>query len=333
MDFLSLMDFSVYKHDLLRFNSNWSYLQEYIQSKSLDGIELLIAYDKVEIDFPTELIHTVHLPFWPTWLNVWKQASVAAKAYFPSVDPKNMLYYCGGNDKLEMASCMKNLIDNAANLSPKYAVVHAAHVELDHVFTRNYTYDSIDVLDAFASLLNDSAQQFVSGEPSCTLAIENLWWPGLDFTNPSLVDDFAGKLNFYKWNFLLDTGHLMNTNPYIRCEDEAIDYVLDKISRLSKDAQEKIKYCHLNKSISGEYQLKQIRRGKPYNWSSLSSTQKYNTAFDYVMKIDQHKAFSSNRINEILDLVKPEVLVHELFCENKDLHALAIEQQMALINN
>ncbi len=328
MNYQNLIDFSIYPPDLNRFENAWKGLEEYVERKELDGVELLIGYDRPSNDIPKEIVKSVHLPFWVTWLDVWRKGEDGAKAYFPKISTEDLKYRCGGSNKIDMIASQKQLWEYAALLNPQHAVLHAAHVELEHAFTRDFTYKSAEVLASFADMLNKTAQEFSDGEPPVTLAIENLWWPGLDFLFPAEVDDFAARLEFSNWNFLLDTGHLMNTNIALRCEDEAIDFVLDRVSRLSKDVQEKIKSLHLNCSLSGEYQLKQVQEGLPFNWSELNFSDKYSSARNHVLQIDQHLPFQSSRVKEILAELNPEIVIHEFITKSMDEFSEKLATQM-----
>ncbi|MDM8159744.1 TIM barrel protein [Labilibaculum sp. K2S] len=318
MNYKNLMDFSVHASDLNRFENGWKGLQEYITDKNIDGVELLIGYDSPSEEIPKGIVKSVHLPFWITWLDVWRKGEDAAKYYFPNMSAEHLQFCCGGKNAAEMIASQKRLWEYAAHFQPAHAVIHAAHVELEHAFTRDFTYKSTEVLASFSEMLNRTAKEFGNGEPPVTLAIENLWWPGLDFLFPAEADDFASRLDFSNWNLLLDTGHLMNTNIALRCEDEAIDFVLDRISRLSKDIQAKIKSLHLNLSLSGEYQTKQVMTGLPIGWSDLNHTEKYTTARNHVLQIDQHLPFQSNRVKEIIQELTPENVIHEFI--TKDIH-------------
>jgi archaellum component FlaC len=318
MNYQNLMDFSVYKPDLERFENGWKGLEEYVTEKNIDGVELLIGYDALSDEIPKDIVKSIHLPFWVTWLGVWRKGEDAAKYYFPNTQAEHLQFCCGGSNSKEMIASQKKLWEHAAHFNPAHAVLHAAHVELEHAFTRDFTYKSTEVLSSFSEMLNRTAQEFGNGEPPVTLAIENLWWPGLDFLFPAEADDFASRLDFSNWNLLLDTGHLMNTNIALRCEDEAIDFVLDRISRLSKDIQAKIKSLHLNLSLSGEYQTKQVMNGLPNGWTDLSHSEKYSTARNHVLQIDQHLPFQSKRVKEIIQQVAPEIVIHEFI--TKDIH-------------
>lgn len=328
MNYQNLIDFSVYPSDLNRFENGWKGLEEYIESKKLDGVELLIGYDFPDKEIPKEIVKSVHLPFWVSWLDVWRKGDGAAKSYFPEISSENLKFCCGGSNKKDMIATQKQIWEYASLFNPAHAVLHAAHVELEHAFTRDFTYKNVEVLASFADMLNMTAHEFSNGEPPVTLAIENLWWPGLDFLFPAEVDDFAGRLNFSNWNFLLDTGHLMNTNIALRCEDEAIDFVLDRVSRLSKDVQDRIKSLHLNCSLSGDYQIKQVQKGLPENWSNLNFSDKYSSARNHVLKIDQHLPFQTSRVKEIVSQIQPNIVIHEFITKNMDEFSEKLKVQM-----
>lgn len=328
MKYQNLMDFSVHPSDLNRFSNQWVGLKEYIDEQKIDGIELLIGYDTPSADIPTDCVKSVHLPFWVTWLDVWRKGEEAAKAYFPNCPLGQLQTICGGRNAQEMVATQKNLWLHAAHFQAAHAVVHAAHVELEHAFTRDFTYKSSEVLNSFAELLNRTAQEFGSGKPPVTVAIENLWWPGLDFLFPAEVDDFASRIEFSNWNFILDTGHLMNTNIALRCEDEAIDFVLERIARLSKDARDKIRSLHLNLSLSGEYQSKQVMKGLPSDWHKMNSSEQYSCARNHVLQIDQHLPFQTARVKEIINELAPELVVHEFITKSLEEYSRKLNQQL-----
>lgn len=327
MNYQNLIDFSVHKSDLNRFEDGWDGLSQYIKDKNLDGVELLIGYNDQSEEIPKEIVKSIHLPFWVTWLDVWRKGEEAAKYYFPKMPDEYLMHCCGGKNQKEMIAAQKLLWKNATAFNPAHAVLHAAHVELEHSYTRDFTYKSTEVLSAFAALLNETAKEFDDGKPPVKLAIENLWWPGLDLLFPAVADDFAAQINFTNWDLLLDTGHLMNTNPALRCEDEAIDFVLDRISRLSKELQGKINNLHLNLSLSGEYQLKHVMNGLPDGWNKLDHLDKYTIARKHVLQIDQHLPFKTERVKEIIAEVEPEIVVHEFITKNMDEYSEKLEIQ------
>uniref|UniRef100_UPI00356412F4 hypothetical protein n=1 Tax=Labilibaculum sp. TaxID=2060723 RepID=UPI00356412F4 len=71
MNYQNLIDFSIHPSDLNRFSNQWEGLKDFIAEKKIEGIELLIGYDTPSGNIPMELVKSVHLPFWVTWLEVW----------------------------------------------------------------------------------------------------------------------------------------------------------------------------------------------------------------------------------------------------------------------
>lgn len=331
MTYDNLVDFSVHPSDLKRLEGGWKGLKKYIEVSEADGLELLIGYESASNDIPKEIVKSIHLPFWITWLDVWRKGEQGLKAYFPPMSADHIQYCCGGSNQHEMIATQKKLWELAAEFQPKQAVMHAAHVELEHAFTRKFTYTDEEVLRNFADLLNRTAQEFSNGEPPCVIGIENLWWPGLNFGNSAVTDDFAGSLNFDQWNLVLDTGHLMNTNPKLRCEDEAVDFVLEKLSQLSVGVRGRIKSMHLNLSLSGEYQMQQIRNGLPADWTNLPHGEKYSSARNHVLKIDQHLPFQSSRVKEIVEMVRPHTVIHEFITPTMAEYDELLKQQVGLL--
>ena len=331
MTYENLVDFSVHPSDLKRLEGGWQGLKKYIETSDADGVELLIGYEAASDEIPKEIVKSIHLPFWITWLDVWRKGEQGLKAYFPPMPADHVQYCCGGSNQVEMIATQKKLWEFAAAYQPKQAVMHAAHVELEHAFTRNFTYTDAEVLQNFAELLNRTAQEFTDGEPPCVIGIENLWWRGLNLEDAALTDGFAGSLNFDKWNLVLDTGHLMNTNPKLRCEDEAVDFVLERLTKLSADIRARMQSIHLNLSLSGEYQLQQLRRGLPVDWANLSHGEKYTSARNHVLKIDQHLPFQSNRAKEIVDLLQPHTVIHEFINPTMAEYDDHLKQQMAVL--
>ncbi|MDE5422782.1 hypothetical protein L3073_11235 [Ancylomarina sp. DW003] len=331
MIYENLVDFSVHPSDLKRIEGGWKGLKKYIEQSDTDGLELLIGYEAASEEIPKELVKSIHLPFWITWLDVWRKGERGLKTYFPPMSDECIQFCCGGSNQIDMIATQKKLWELAATYNPKQAVMHAAHVELEHAFTRKFTYTNSEVLNSFAEFLNRTAQEFSDGEPPCVIGVENLWWPGLNFSDSALTDDFAGSLNFDRWNLVLDTGHLMNTNPKLRCEDEAVDFVLEKLSQLSGDVRKRIQSMHLNLSLSGEYQLEQMRKGLPSGWENFTHTEKYNLARNHVLKIDQHLPFQTERVKEIVKFVQPHTVVHEFITPTMAEYGDHLKQQMELL--
>lgn len=322
-----LLNFSVYPPDTDRFNNDWQTVAGYTHSQDADGLELLIGYQPLPI-IPSGLVRAVHLPFWVTWLDVWREGGTAAARYFPGLNPQWLQFYCGGANKAEMSTTLRQLLLNAASLTPAYAVFHVSHVEPIDAFTRQYAYTDLDIVEATAELLNCVAATFPDGEPPVRLFLENLWWPGLTFTTNQPAERLAEQLAFDNWAFVLDTGHLMNTNPTIVTEDQGIDYVLGVIDKLTPAIRQCIEGLHFNCSISGAYQQKQLKMRLPPNFVNLPFEEQLNQARTNALQIDQHRPYTQPRCREIIEAIQPQFLTHE-FLSNTQAeynHKLAIQR-------
>lgn len=305
-----LMNFSVYSSDTERFGHNWQAVAAYARQYKLDGLELLTGFDPPP-ELPAGLVQGVHLPFWVTWLDVWRGRPGAVERYFPGIPPEYLPYYCGGATPAEIVAASRQAWQHAAQLRPNYAVFHVSHVEPEHSFTRCFPYSDADVISATADLLNAVAATFPGGEPPVRLFLENLWWPGLTFASSAAAEQLAGRLKFNNWAFVLDTGHLMNTNSALDDEDAAIDFVLETLARLSPAVGERIEGLHFNLSTSGAYQRAQIEQGLPAGFHSWDWDRQTEQSRLNAYQIDQHRPFTSPRCREIVAALRPQFLTHE----------------------
>lgn len=112
---------------------------------------------------------------------------------------------------------------------PEYLVWHVAHCSLDEIWTRRFRYSSHDVLKAVAEVYGAVAEEV---PPSVTVLFENIFWPGLYTLEPEEVDYFFSLLPGKNTGIMLDTGHLMNTNPCLVTEEDGARYVKDVVNRL-----------------------------------------------------------------------------------------------------
>lgn len=330
----TLINFSAYSLDTVRFENDWQAIAAYAHSlEAIDGLELLIGYDPLP-PIPAGLVRAVHLPFWVTWLEVWRLGKTAAERYFPGVNEESLKFYCGGQDQEEIIATLRHFLLTAASLEPAYAVFHVSHVEPADAFTRQYLYTDLEVVEAAAELLSDVAATFPGGEPPVRLFLENLWWPGLTFTTDQAVERLVERLTFDNWAFVLDTGHLMNTNPDLLTEDQGIDYVLSVIERLAPPIKKRIEGVHLNCSLSGPYQRDQIRDGLPVGFADLPFDEQRNLARAHALQIDQHRPFTRPRCREIIEALLPQFLTHEFLSSTQDEYDQKLSiQQAALAGN
>ncbi|MEM7797815.1 MAG: TIM barrel protein [Chloroflexota bacterium] len=313
-----MVNWSVYPMDVERFADGWQGVARYVAAYGFDGVELLIGDQPLPAEIPSGLVQGIHLPLWISWLDIWRNAPDAIERYFPQTDPGWATYYGGGHNSAEMTANLSRLWQAAAASDADYMVWHVSHCEAAHAFNRAYTYSDEEVVDALAELFNATALSFPRHEPPLTLALENVWWPGLTFTRNEIAVRLAEQLAFDNWCFVLDPAHLMNTNHSLRSEEEAIDFVLERVAQLDPAVVDRIQVVHLNLSLSGSFQQQAIERGPPPNFTTLPYPDQFKVTQPLVHRIDQHRPFTSFRCRDIVTAVAPHTLVHEFTSKNLD---------------
>ncbi len=305
-----LINFSTHSGDTARFNHDWSAVAAYVTALGLDGLELLLGYEAPPA-LPPGLVQAVHLPFWLTWLDIWRGRVAIATG-----SDEFIRWTYGGRTADELIAGQQQVWQYAAWLNPAYMVFHVSHIEPAHTFTRAFSYTSTEVCQATASLLNAVATTFPHSEPPVRLALENLWWPGLTFIDDT-AEQLAAHLHFDNWAFVLDTGHLLNTCPTLTDESQAVAYVLETIERLPPDIRARIECVHLNLSLSGHYQQMALRQGLPDGFAAMDIPAQYHCARLHAAQIDQHAAFTSPRCGDILAALNPRFVTHEFLSRDQ----------------
>ena len=121
----------------------------------------------------------------------------------------------------------------------------------------------------------------------------------------------AEKLNI---NYI-DTGAMYRAITYkclqnnidINNEEEGIDYLVETISNLG-DMKDYIKGIHLSKSLSGKYVKEQIEK---YKNKDIDYSEVNNEIIYHILNIDEHKPFTNNKINNLIEMINPKFLVYE----------------------
>jgi len=59
----------------------------------------------------------------------------------------------------------------------------------------------------------------------------------------------------------------------------------------------------------------------------LNFSEKYSSARDHVLQIDQHLPFKTQRVKEIIAEIEPEIVIHEFITKNMDEFSEKLEIQ------
>ncbi len=300
-------------------------LISFMKRNHLDGMELILYGSAPSDKIPRDLVHGVHLSYWPTWLDLWRENEGALLEQFKTLD--NIELYYGGLTRDALISHYRLEFEKARALGAKYVVFHVSHVQMAHIYTWDFDYSDLEVLQATAELVNEAFGQEDTG---VTILFENLWWPGLTFLNYKLTEAFIASINYPRKGFMLDTGHLMVTNRGLKDEETAYAYMSDTLEDLGA-LKKYIKGIHLNKSLPGQY-LKQDHSLKKKKMQEMDNVwDQFMEARRHVTNIDRHLPVESADIGQIIKQIQPEYVVHEFITENvEELESLIATQNKAI---
>ncbi|WP_295163132.1 TIM barrel protein [Selenomonas sp. F0473] len=299
--------------------------EELVRRYALDGIEFMVCDAKDIGLFPQRLVCGMHLWFYPSWMHFWRgNRELLARDY--TAEQVRRIF---GDSREEWLARFRENFRMAGACGAEYAVFHVAHAGQSEIFSRRFFYDDRAVVAGTIEVV----RELISALPeTCALLYENLWWPGLTFCDPALAARLVEETPHARTGFMLDTGHLMNTNWELRTEEEGVRYVLETIEGLARyDAElaARIYGLHLHQSLSGAYaqtvRAAAVRGEMPERPTPEES-------IDYVLRIDQHRPLHTPRAREIVDRVRPRWLVHEFIPKNRADWEEKITAQQAAIH-
>ena len=296
---IQLFNFCVYHDYVNQLEATGKSLPEYIKHLGLDGIEHLVYSREAPSPSFEESSIGAHLAYWPYWLGFWNNDRSRLKRQFKSAKERNNCYF-GALNKDEWLSVIQQNLIAAAAVKPEYMVWHVSEADVQETYTFDFQYSDYEVLEATAEVFNTVSMAIPS---HITVLFENLWWPGLRLTDPEKVKMFFSHIQRKNVGIMLDTGHMMNTNPDLRNEEEAADYVCRTVENLGEMA-ELIRGVHLSCSLSDNYQKSFVRE---YNRHTT-----FAEMYKHIVKIDQHQPFRTKAARRILDFVRPKYVTHEM---------------------
>lgn len=319
--------FNLVKHSnkLGLFDDSWLDVRRFIMENKLQGIEIMFYYNYDIKDIPKEIVHGIHMLYWPTWIDFWKGNKKELLKQFENEE--NIEMYYGGLSKDILKEHYLKEIQVAKELNVDYMVFHVSHVQLEHIYRWDFSYEDQEIMEHAADLINDV---FGNEDKGITLLFENLWWPGLNFNNPQLTENFLNKIDYPNKGFMLDIGHLMITNSNIRNLDEACEYILEVLEK-HKGIISYIQGIHLNQSLTGKY-LNESHEDKLFAMKDKKIWDNLSDARNHISKIDTHVPFENCGIKEIINIVQPKYLVYEFLPKDLDELNLMVKLQNNILN-
>ena len=287
--------------------------------KSFDGVELMYFREDEKKIIGKDKVVGLHMHFFPFWLDLWKGNEERLLNEFDTRE--NFERYYGGDSRDAILSRYREDLEIAHQYDAEYVVFHVSEASIEESFTWNYYYSDEEVVDATAELLNEL---FNNEDGKIALLLENLWQPGLKFTNPEITKRLLDQITYSNKGIMLDTGHLLHTNTKIRTQEEGVTYInelLDKHGELVKY----IRGMHLNQSLTGEY-CEDTKKNPP----PMADTywERYTQMFYHAYAVDKHEPFTAKGVKELINRIAPEYVTFEFITADHKQHCEYLEQQL-----
>ncbi|MCR4435132.1 MAG: TIM barrel protein [Clostridiales bacterium] len=318
---LKLLNLATYSGYLKNFNNNPVELEAFLKRHRLDGLEL-IQYDPWKPSLvPPRLIGGLHMRFWPTWLDFWRMDLPQLERQFGKISTCRQYY--GGERPEALVEYYREELKTALQMGVKYVVFHVSHVRPAESYTYRFPCSHGEVVEAFLELLNGALEGF---EADFDMLFENQWWPGLTLLDREVPLRLLEGVRYPRKGFVLDISHMMNTNTELSTEEEASQYILDRLDELGEVAAY-IKGVHLNSCLSGQYVKDAVRIANNGSGCRDRVTIWDEELYHHISKIDRHTPFTHSSIRRVMDRVRPEYLVYELLAPSLDVLEGYIEEQ------
>ncbi|MCF0121218.1 MAG: TIM barrel protein, partial [Oscillospiraceae bacterium] len=260
--------------DMERYSSREHFLSTL---DGFDGVELMYIDEDTRGIVPKDKVVGLHMTFPTYWLDFWRGEFDCVEWEFSTLENAYKSY--GGRDRTSLINMIRSEYAHAVDYGAEYMVFHATDCSFRELLSGNYLHSDEEVVDALCEMLNEALPCSRTGP---ALLLENLWEPGMRLTRPEITQSMMDGIRYPNVGIMLDTGHLMHTEPAIRTQEEALRYIercLDEHGELCRY----IRGIHLHQSITGEF-VTDFRRNIP-PWPETYE-QRMEQLFTYVFQVD-----------------------------------------------
>ena len=285
--------------DLDRFEDQQALLR---LMHGFDGVELMCFEDDARGIVPRERVIGLHMNCLTYWLDFWEGKLDACVQELDSMENVRRMY--GGDTREALLAHYRRDLENAKKYGVEYVVFHVTDASIPETLRCRFHRTDAEVIDASCELLNLLFDGMTDGP---ALLLENLWEPGLTMTDPEMTARLLDGVRYANKGIMLDTGHLMHTQPALQNQRQALSYihtVLDRHGALCKA----IRGVHLQQSITGRY-MRRIAKNPPQPAADYPG--RSYQLFEYVFRVDQHKPFTCAGVPELIARIAPEYLTFE----------------------
>ena len=306
------------RYDLERFTSAQD-LHTFLTG--FDGIELMHLDTDFRGIISDDLVIGYHITQPEYWLDFWNGRMDLCAAEFDT--PEKAVKYYKGSDPEALVRHFRTEYENACFHQAEYMVIHVSDAGIFEEITGQYHYTDGDVIRGFCEIINEALPQQEDGP---LVLLENLWQPGLTFLDPEMTALLLEGVRYPRKGIMLDTGHLMHTNPSLHTQKEAVSYIHQRLDEHG-DLCRYIRGIHLNQSITGKV-MKRFQAHPPVP----ASTYEERTAqlFDYIFQIDLHRPFICEGVRELVERIAPLYLTYEFISRDRAEHQNMLRRQQRI---
>ncbi len=302
---------------------SWEGLDRKLKALGLDGVEGIWDPDEVDETFPAAMLTGCHLIFYPDWLDFYRQDEAALLRKFRSMETVEKAYR--GTRPEDLVAQYREDLARAIRYGADYVVFHVSDVSQEEGWTYRWLHDDYAVMDASLEIINDILRD---ASPTFDFLVENQWWPGFTFTDPEKTEYLLSRINFPRVGIMLDTGHLMNTNPSLRSQKQGAEYILRQY-RAHGELGRAVLGMHFHQSLSRDYVRSHI--GTYPESVPRDFFEGFSANYSHVQQIDRHNPWTVPEAGLIVHEIAPKYLTHELTGKKHRSQLAAAKRQLEAI--
>lgn len=289
---------------------NWAGLYSDLKQLRIQGIEAIWGGEDILEAVPRELVVGYHLIFFADWLDFYRGDWSALKQKFGSVDAARDFY--GGTNGCWLLEQFRQDLVRAKSLQAQYVVFHVTDISIEETHLYRWLHSHEEVIDTAVEVINELLD---GQEWPFLFLVENQWWPGFTFTDPLLTERLIDGIHYAAKGILLDTGHLMNTEPRLQTQRDGIHYIHQVLDRHGSLCRQ-IRAVHFHQSLSGTFVRDHVGHLPP-GFHQMDYLQKYKVSYEHILHIDRHRPWTDPMARSIIDRIAPDYLTHELAAKDR----------------
>ncbi len=306
-------------------------LRDFYGQYRCQGIEGILVGADVSPKIKPDMVHGLHLSFYPTWMPLWENDRTALTTEFGSKAAWTQFYQA--KDKEALIDIYGQQLKKAHELGVEYVVYHVGDTTLKDL----YNFDPLKIDAAKQLRLLDETVDFVNtlyerfgAFMDYDFLFENLTIGGMSLLDTDFPTALLDQVKIPNIGIVLDTGHLTNTNLKLKSQAEACNYILDVLDN-NRAILPHIKGMHINCSVqTRRIFFDEVNKNSPLN-KDASYLDQFAQVYGLIGKVDMHLPFDDAAIQRVVDCIQPDFIVNELAHHNHDEWGQRISTQMTAL--